>query len=382
MRVGRREAPGVRLRQARPDQNVLHRASKRLVLAQPPAHVPAERHRARHAVEQRAGDLLHEVDLALDVARTPGRDGDVPVVVDLEAEAFEGPELLVRGHLHPDDVARALGAEAHDGRLRKAVVNVDVAGQAGAREIDDHPARQLRRRLREVGIDALLPAVRACRPQGVALRRAHDPDGLEVRGLEQDLGRLLGDLALLAAHDRRERDRALGVGDDEVGLVQPPQRAVERPQLLAGAGAPDDDPPSGELRPVEGVQRAPVHVHHVVRHVDDVRDRARVREVEPRAEPLRRRPDRHVAEDPADVARAAGEVLDGDVDLLRVDHGRILDLRQVQLAAEERGDLAGEPDHREEIDAVDRRRDVEHAVADRAGRRRAACPAPARPAAP
>jgi hypothetical protein len=113
------------------------------------------------------------------------------------------------------------------------------------------------------------------------------------------------------------------------------------------------------------VQRAAVDVHHVVRHVDDVRDRAHLREEEPRSEPLRRRADRDVAEEAADVARAPLEVLDSDIDLLFVDGRRILDLGQPQLSAEERRHLPRETDHREQVDAVDRRSRVEHLVADR-----------------
>ena len=84
-----------------------------------------------------------------------------------------------------------------------------------------------------------------------------------------------------------------------------------------------------------------------------------------RAQPLRRRTDRDVAEDAADVARAPVEVLDDDVDVLGVDDRRILGIRRMQLAAEERRDLPRETDHREQVDAIHRRRDVEHLVADR-----------------
>ncbi len=71
------------------------------------------------------------------------------------------------------------------------------------------------------------------------------------------------------------------------------------------ARAAHDDPATRELRAVEGVERAAPDVHDVVRHVDDVRDRAHAGEVQRDAQPLRRRADRDVAEDPADVAGAA-----------------------------------------------------------------------------
>jgi hypothetical protein len=120
-------------------------------------------------------------------------------------------------------------------------------------------------------------------------------------------------------------------------------------------------------------RRTTIREHHVVRHVDDVRDRAHLGEVKARPEPLRRRSDRDVPEDAADVARTPCGILDPDVHRL-VTHGlRVLDLGEAEVTVEKRGDLPGEPDHREQVDAVDRRRDVEYAVSDRqhVGERRA-----------
>ncbi len=88
--------------------------------------------------------------------------------------------------------------------------------------------------------------------------------------------------------------------------------AVEGAQPLARPRAADDDPAAAERVEVERVQRVAEREHHVVRHVDDVRDRPHPRRVQPRPQPQRRRRDRDVLEQPADVARAAGEVLDLD----------------------------------------------------------------------
>ena len=81
------------------------------------------------------------------------------------------------------------------------------------------------------------PSVRSPRRSDVL----QDRDGLEVRRLEEDARRLGGDLGLLAAHDRRERDRALAVLDHEVARVELAQLAVERAHLLAVVRAPDAD---------------------------------------------------------------------------------------------------------------------------------------------
>ena len=83
-----------------------------------------------------------------------------------------------------------------------------------------------------------------------------------------------------------------------------------------GVRAADDDPRGGQLVGVEGVERAAEREHDVVGHVDDVRDRPLPGGREPRPQPGRRRRDRDVAEEPADVDGAALGVVDGDLDPL------------------------------------------------------------------
>ena len=88
--------------------------------------------------------------------------------------------------------------------------------------------------LGEIRIDTLLPAVRAFGAETQALRRAEGRVGVEVRSLEQDVGGVLADLRLLAAHDPGERDRPLSVGDHQVVRLELTFDAVERAQLPLG----------------------------------------------------------------------------------------------------------------------------------------------------
>ena len=290
--IGGDEAPGVRLAEPGTDEHVLDLPPQPLLAAQVTGDRAAQRHRVRHAVEHDPGHLLDQIDLARDVARAHRGDGHVPLVVDLEAESLEDLALLGGGNLEPDEALGALGTEADDGPCRQAAVHVRAAGELGPGEIDDHPAGEHRCGLGEIRVDALLPAVRALGAEAEPLRGLQHADRLEVRRLQQHLGRRLDDLAVGAAHDRGQRNRLLAVRDEQVALVDAAHRSVERLHLLTGPRMPNDDAPSGELRAVECVQRAPVHVHDVVRHVDDVRDRSHPGGMEPRSQPHRRRPDR------------------------------------------------------------------------------------------
>src|SRR2546425_10039966 len=90
-------------------------------------------------------------------------------------------------------------------------------------------------------VAALLPAVRALGAETQTLGGAEDRVRLEVRRLQEDVGRRLRDLGLLAAHDSREGDRARCVGDHQIGRLDLGVLAGERAQMLTLVGAADDE---------------------------------------------------------------------------------------------------------------------------------------------
>ena len=69
----------------------------------------------------------------------------------------------------------------------------------------------------------------------MALAASQHGQRLEVRGLEQHLGRRLRHLGVLAAHHAGDPDRPLGVGDDEILGIELALAAVEGDELLAGS---------------------------------------------------------------------------------------------------------------------------------------------------
>ena len=260
-------------------------------------HGTPQRHRRRHAVEDDTCNLLDDVDLPPHVARPPCRDRDIPRVGDTRSRAARESSVAPRVDRQPDDPVGPFRPEPDEGPLGQLAVDIGGTGQLSAREIDDQPARQDRGRLGEVRVDTLLPAIRPLGAEAEPLRRSQDPDRLEVRRLEQYLvsspATSLSAPPMIAA-------RATGFSPSVISrssLVDPPQRAVERCHLLARRARADGDPAAREPRTVEGVQRAAVDVHHVVRDVDDVGDRAHARRVKAGAQPHRRRPDGDVRVD-------------------------------------------------------------------------------------
>ena len=65
--------------------------------------------------------------------------------------------------------------------------------------------------------------------------------GIEIGAFDQDVGRRLGDAAMLAAHDPADVVHLAIVGDHRHARVEPVGLAVEREHLLAVAGAAGDD---------------------------------------------------------------------------------------------------------------------------------------------
>ena len=222
-----------------------------------------------------------------------------------------------------EQLVRPLGPEADAVARRQLRLHVGVTRPARAGQLDDELRRQGGGGPCEIRVDALLPPVRALGAKGVPLGAAQDADRLEVRRLEQDVRRRAGHFRLLAPHDPGERDRALRVRDHEIGGIELARHTVERRQPLLLRGPADDDAAAGERVEVERMQRVAEAEHDVVRHVDDVRDRAHACVADARLQPQRRRADRDVAEQAPDVARAAVRVVDADVDGLVVLHRRI-----------------------------------------------------------
>ena len=278
----------VRLGEPEAGQDVLDATSELLHRRQRAEHLPPLGQRERDLLEPEARDLLDDVDLARHVARAERGHDDVAVAA-LEAEPLEPARLLGGRRLDADQLVGALRPERDHRALGQLALDVDVPDPLGAGRRHDQLGRELCRLLGQVRVDAFLPAVRALGAQPQALGGAVEAGRLEVRGLEQDVGRPVADLGLLAAHDSRDRDCPLGVGDHEVGLLEAAVDAVERPDRLARLGAADDDLPAGERAQIERVQRVPEREHDVVRRVDDVRDRPHAGGVQARLQPDRRR---------------------------------------------------------------------------------------------
>ena len=182
------------------------------------------------------------------------------------------------------------------------------------------------------------------------LRRPPDAHGVEDRRLDRDLARRVRDLRRRAAHDASDPDRPIAVCDQQHVGRELALNVVQRLEALTLDRAPDDDRrPSAGTRvnrsPIEGVDRLAELEHHVVRGVDDVRDRPLPCGEEAHLDAIRRRPDGHAAHPAPDepsaqlrVADVHGEPLGGRGSVALLEN----DLGEPDPLAGRRGHLARE----------------------------------------
>src|SRR5205823_15025640 len=121
--------------------------------------------------ELEAGDLLDEVDLPRDVAGPPGRNHHLAVRA-VEAEALQDRLLALGRDLEPEQRVDALRAQSDHRPSRQLALDVHGSGPRRACQLDDQLGRAPGCLLREVRVDAFLPAVRAFRAQTETLRGA------------------------------------------------------------------------------------------------------------------------------------------------------------------------------------------------------------------
>ena len=320
-------------------------------------------------------DLLDHVDLAVDVVVAVDGDGDADLVVThaghLEPEPLEPLASLAAPDRHAEERVEARAVHRDHVLRRDLGGDVDRARrQPRARELDQEPRGDALSTRRELGMKLLLKPRRGVGTQPEHARGAQDVDAVPGRHLEQDPGRLVGDLGDLATHDPGDPGGSLAIADQDGLGVEGALDTVECRHPLAAAGGPDDQLGAPDAIEVEGVQRLRGHQHHVVGDVDDIGDRTQPGGDETRTQPGRRRADRHFAERACRKARAEvghlhsyrGEILDtGAARRLGVGLPR----RIGQRRAGDRVDLAGDAVDAHAVDPVGIEVELEHGLRNR-----------------
>ena len=266
------------------------------------------------------GHFLDEVGLALQV-RTVRRDrADDPLAVGPrgQAQAVEDLLLALRRNVDAEQRAAPRRPHGHGPGLKRIGPDVDHArGQRSAGEFHYHLAGPQRGGIQRHGVHAALEAVVALAHQAQFAAGAACDQRVELRRLDQHVGRRGVDLGGQPAHDPRDGHRPGRVGYHEHVLVEAAGGLVDGDHDLPRPPAANDDLMALQLVVIETVQRLGVFHQDVVGHVDHVVDGPQPGGLEPLDEPRRARAYLHALDDPGGVARAQVGRLDDDLGQVR-----------------------------------------------------------------
>ena len=251
------------------------------------------------------------------------RDGVATVVGHLAAQLPQDLDDPLAGVVDADEPRRERRVEAV---CRPRPGEVDVGATLvshSAPVLDEQVDGQLGGGSGDLRVNSPLEPLGRLRDEPVAAGGPGNGNGVEVGGLDEDVGRRCGDLARRATHDTGDGQWHLTtIGDEEVLGVEGAGDVIEGREDLSGTCAAHPDRPR-QGREVKGVQRLPDEHHDVVGDVDRERDRAHPQLSESGLHPLgrgRRRVD--PADDARDIAVAA---------LHPVERGRVDEVHGISL---------------------------------------------------
>ena len=178
----------VRLGEPEADQDVLDAAPKLLHRRQRAEHRPPS-----GSVNGTSSSRKRATSSTTSTSRVTSRARNVGTTTSplRRSKPSRSSQLVLLGgrRLEADQLVGALRPERDHRALGQLAFHVDVPDPLGAGRRDDQLGRELCRLLGQMRVDAFLPAVRALGAQAQAFGRAVEAGRLEVRGLEQDVGR-------------------------------------------------------------------------------------------------------------------------------------------------------------------------------------------------
>ena len=214
------------------------------------------------------------------------------------------------------------------------------------------------------GIQPLFEAGGCVRAHAQGDGGAPDGGAVEVGGLEDHRGGILGDLAVLPAHDTGQTDGLALVRDHQHIRRQGSGAAVQGGHLLPLVCPAHQDMAAGDAAVVEGMHGLTVFHHHVVRDVNDVVDGADAAGPQSAPHPFGGGRDAHVFHEAGGVTGAQIRLQDIHVQVVQdaVPAALHLRLRQLQGGIEGGGGFPGQAPDAQAVRPVIGDLKVHHAV--------------------
>ena len=145
---------------------------------------------------------------------------------DLQAERVQDAFDLRVVDRHAKHARQPRAAQRNGWRLRQVFRQhgFDHRARRAAGDLDDQARRAFDRDARQLRIDAALETMPGIGMQAELAAAADDRIRREMRGFEEHVPRRIGHARVEAAHDAGQRDRAVGIGDDEEFADRAPRR--------------------------------------------------------------------------------------------------------------------------------------------------------------
>src|ERR1022692_681616 len=241
------------------------------------------------------------------------RNDEVRAVTDrLEAKTRKDVRERQVGNFDAQNARNPLRANTARVGSRHRSEHVDHRARLPAAKLEDELCRTIDSAIRIVEIDATLETEPGAGGKTETARFSLDHRGAPERAFEKNARGRAADAAVLAAHNARQSQRLLLVGDKEEIGFERELLAVQQRQRFTVLGKAHDQI-ALEYALIIGMQRLPELQHHVVGHVDHRRDRPDAAALEALFHPHRSRGSRVDAADHAAAkARACLRILDSN----------------------------------------------------------------------
>ena len=229
-------------------------------------------------------------------------------------------------------------------------------------DIEQQACRSLGRTLLQFIIDATLEAVGGFRVQSVLAGTSGNRQGREEGAFQQDVAGFRTNARMFAAHDARQCQGALVIGNQQSIVTQLNGLAIEQRNLLACHSHPHPNALM-QLGQIERMQRLPQLQHHVVGHIHHRVDAAHAGPAQALLHPDRCRTAQvHIANDAPDITRAGIRRFHLNVKAVGMYCRNRRNLRRRQRQPIEHAHFAGETGHTQTVAAVRGQIDVDDRI--------------------
>ena len=325
--------------------------------------IGARQRRRRDMIEpDDTDDFLDQIGRTVDIA-PPAWNADLPVIADAKAQRFENRLLAVGGNVDPTQPRAMACVIAKVARRDRRLTRADDFRSLAAANLEDQPRDHLDRVIEKRRINPALKPRPRIRGQRKRLSGLGDMFGREISDFEQHIARRFRTTRMFAAHDSGNVVHAGIIGDHGHRRRQLIVLAVERGNGFT-FGRAARKYRAAELFEIIGMARAALIEHHIIGDVDERRDWALTRRLEPRLHPRGRRAVADALDDATIKGRATLWIIGADLGGAGEagTHGGVL--RAAQRAKPGRGKVARDPVDAHAILTIGRDRDVNHRIVE------------------